>query len=581
LLTSVSAHAIAEPRSHEPPKFEEPPMRSDVVSCDQGLHDEIDKILRDNIAGVMLQIKELLSTWNKTEAQHAAADFHSIIQSTGPTKLQGLRNQPSMDVATDITQSIDTRNAAKTKLETMKTSLRSSGSTDSIGTTFQRSASEAFKQPVIHCYRKADDIRQSLKKGRSFLLIEDFCSQFAEPDRTGCLSDFVSSSTFELGMIIIIFTNIVHTLHQTNRLMSNPHAGSDAVSSLVEVAFTMLYFIEFGLKFLVHRCYMFCNSDKWWNGFDFAIVSVGAFELLLIYVQGGRKTFSANILRIMRVIKVVKVFRAVRVIHFVKELRLMLKCVLGSFISLIWSFILLGGISLLFAIVVVQQLTSAVVDGQLPADQIDIIYERFGSVQQASLTMLKSISGGEDWGPIYDSISKAGIMNSICFLVYVLFVWLSVTNIITAIFVDKALKNARPDADDAMMEKHQDDLGKMKELQSIFRSMDHDNSGTLTLAELQSSFRDCRILSFFEMQGLDIKSSETFFELLTQISKTHEVDMESFVTGCLKMRGYATNIDVFMLLFQTQALGDNLLRAIRHLKQEVGSLQVQATGVAP
>jgi len=489
--------------------------------------------------------------------------------------LQGLRNQPSIDVATNITKSSGTGNTARTRHEIITSSCGSTGSTGctgNYGMTFQRTASETFKRPMIHCYRKAHDIRQSLRKGRSSFLLDDFCNQYVEPDRTGCLADFVSSSMFESGMLIIIIANIAHTLHQTNTLMSNPHAGSDAFSTLVEVTFTILYFIEFVLKFLVHRCYMFCNCDKWWNGFDFAVVSTATFELLLIHVQGGRTTVSANFLRILRVIRVVKVFRAVRVVQFVKELRLMLKCVLGSFISLIWSFVLLGGISLLFAVVVVQQLTSAVVDGQIPADQIDIIYDRFGSVQQASLTMLKSISGGEDWGPIYDSISKAGIMNSICFLVYVLFVWLSVTNIITAIFVDKALKNAKPDADDALMEKHQEDLDKMQELQSIFQSMDHDNSGTLTLAELQSSFRDIRISSFFELQGLDIKSLETFFELLTHISNTHEVDMESFVTGCLKMRGYATNIDVFMLLFQSKALENKLLHAIRDIKLQVHSI---------
>jgi len=248
--------------------------------------------------------------------------------------------------------------------------------------------------------------------------------------------------------------------------------------------------------------------------------------------------------------------------------------VFGSFMSLLWSFVLLAGISILFAIVAVQQLTSALNEGQLPKDQVEIIYERFGSVQEASLTLFKSISGGEDWGPIYDLISKAGITSSVCFMAYVLLIWMSITNIITSVFVDKALKHARPDADEELMEKHKEDLEKVKQLQTIFQSIDADASGTLTLAELQNSFSDCRILSFFELQGLDIKSIETFFTLLTQISETHEVDVESFVTGCLKMRGYATNIDVFMLLFQTKALGDRLSCAIEQCKQEVAELRI-------
>jgi len=54
---------------------------------------------------------------------------------------------------------------------------------------------------------------------------------------------------------------------------------------------------------------------------------------------------------------------------------------------------------MLFAVFLVQLLTSALADGQLAATQIEGIHEQFSTVQQASLTLFKSISGGEDWQP--------------------------------------------------------------------------------------------------------------------------------------------------------------------------------------
>jgi len=276
----------------------------------------------------------------------------------------------------------------------------------------------------------------------------------------------------------------------------------------------------------------------------------------------------------------VKIFRAVRVVQFVKELRLILKCVFGSFLSLMWSVVLLGGISTLFAILIVQQLTSAVAEDQLTAIQVENIYKQFGTVQQAALTLFKSISGGDDWGPIYDLISSGGLVASVYFLAYMLFVWLSVTNIITAIFVDKAMQFAKPDAEDALLEKHKLDLERIGELQTLFRSLDADKSGTLTIDELQKGCLDARIMSIFEMLDLDIKSIEVFFSLLSQVSGSDAVDVQSFVTGCLKMRGYATNIDVFMLLYNTRILGDKLLSSMDHCKCEMEDLRSRVRSVA-
>jgi len=571
LLTAASSCAIAEL------PLEEHPTCADAFFCDPRLSDEIEKILRENIMGVMVQIKEAISTSSQNTTMHKADDIEGATESSDPAKAKlkhKVCTETSMQVAADTCETADPGGSPKLQIESRTQKVHSSASSPRYSSWTQ--SDNFIRQPKISYYRSTTDIQQSVKEHsrcRWVFMFDDMFSTCIEPDRRGPFSDFVSSRMFESAMLMTIIANTVFTIHQTNKQMSNPHMGIDPTSATAELIFTTLYLIEFVLKFLVHRCYMFSNTDKWWNMFDVAIVGMAVVELMLTYAH-GKKVFSASFMRVLRIVRVVKVFRAVRVVQFVKELRLILKCVFGSFMSLLWSFVLLAGISILFAIVAVQQLTSALNEGQLPKDQVEIIYERFGSVQEASLTLFKSISGGEDWGPIYDLISKAGITSSVCFMAYVLLIWMSITNIITSVFVDKALKHARPDADDALMEKHKEDLEKVKQLRTIFQSIDVDGSGTLTLAELQNSFSDDRILSFFELQGLDIKSIETFFTLLTQISETHEVDVESFVTGCLKMRGYATNIDVFMLLFQTKALGDRLSCAIEQCKQEVAELRI-------
>jgi len=241
--------------------------------------------------------------------------------------------------------------------------------------------------------------------------------------------------------------------------------------------------------------------------------------------------------------------------------------------SLFWSCCLLGAISLLFAIVLVQQMSTAVAQGAFNADQVQKTYDMFGSVQGASLTLVKSISGGEDWGPLYELVLRAGKLPACFFLGYVLFIWLSVANIITAVFVDNALKNAKPHTDELILERHKEDFESVRTLQTIFRSLDADNSNTLTLGELKRSFCDLRIINFFEMAGLDIKDVEMFFNVLSQVSESHEVDMDAFVDGCLKMKGYATNMDVFLLLFQSKMAAEKLMLSIGQCKLQMEQLK--------
>jgi len=267
-------------------------------------------------------------------------------------------------------------------------------------------------------------------------------------------------------------------------------------------------------------------------------------------------------------------------VQFVKDLRLMLGCVVGSFVSLMWSFVLLGGVTLLFAAVLVQQMSTAMAEQQIDSNHVEVMYDRFGSVQRASLTLFECISNGDEWGWLFTFTTNMGTMTAACFLLYVLFVWLSLTNIITAIFVEKALKKAKPDAEDRALEKHMQELDHIRELQSIFRSIDADGSSTLTLAELRRSFDDLRIISFFNVQGLDVKDIEMFFKLLTQVSNSPEVDMEAFVSGCLRMKGYATNVDVFTLLYQTKSFGDRMESAIDQCNRKLQQLHAELLDMA-
>jgi len=111
-----------------------------------------------------------------------------------------------------------------------------------------------------------------------------------------------------------------------------------------------------------------------WNLFDFILVVVNTSEQIVSWM--GENTRSLIVTRAVRLLKVAKVLRAVRLMYFLTELRLMVMCLLGSFWSLIWSFVVLIFVALIFAIVLVQDMSNRLKGDGLPlnARELSNIY---------------------------------------------------------------------------------------------------------------------------------------------------------------------------------------------------------------
>jgi len=116
----------------------------------------------------------------------------------------------------------------------------------------------------------------------------------------------------------------------------------------------------------------------------------------------------------------------------------MLNCITVSFMSLLWSILLVAGLTAVFAAVLVQQMTAFVIDNHRTIDKglFDSIVTEFGSVERATFTLFRGISGG-DWTSYYSIVSATGVFNSILFILYIIFVWLCLANIITSVLLTK------------------------------------------------------------------------------------------------------------------------------------------------
>merc|ERR1712113_352931 len=86
-------------------------------------------------------------------------------------------------------------------------------------------------------------------------------------------------------------------------------------------------------------------------------------------------------------------------------------------------------------------------------------------------------------------------------------------------------------------------------LLDLLEEIDVDSKGVITREELQEAFKLERVQHYFSVLDIDIADSNYLFDML-DLDGSNEVDMEEFVTGCLRLKGNAKSIDIHTLMFE-------------------------------
>merc|ERR1712151_1073637 len=122
------------------------------------------------------------------------------------------------------------------------------------------------------------------------------------------------------------------------------------------------------------------------------------------------------------------------------------------------------------------------------------------------------MGGGEDWKQIYDMVVLMGPIAYIVFLFVLTFFLIAAWNIVTAVFLEKAMKKAEEDVDRKTTEKRREDRIRMKEFLERIKKMDKDGNHRLGKKEFTEALEDPGVASYFELRGLDVIDAESFFD---------------------------------------------------------------------
>merc|ERR1711920_390369 len=128
----------------------------------------------------------------------------------------------------------------------------------------------------------------------------------------------------------------------------------------------------------------------------------------------------------------------------------------------------------------------------------------------------------------------------------------AILNVVTAVFCQSAINSAQLDKDLATMQLL-DELNIFSEkLTGLFKSIDSDESGFITLNELEDVLSEPFANAYMESLGISTADAWTLVKLLDH-DKTGTIDLAEFVSGCRDLRGGAKAIHVATLAYDQHA----------------------------
>merc|ERR1711924_272350 len=121
-----------------------------------------------------------------------------------------------------------------------------------------------------------------------------------------------------------------------------------------------------------------------------------------------------------------------------------------------------------------------------------------------------------------------------------------IANTFTAIFVEATIANSDRDKQNMVLGEVSRKKAYIQHVEHLFGHMDSDGSGDISLEEFKTQLHSPYLWHFASSLELEVSEMEAFFNLLSQ-DGTNEVNIETFVVGCMKLRGTARSMDLLCL----------------------------------
>merc|ERR1712194_637510 len=189
---------------------------------------------------------------------------------------------------------------------------------------------------------------------------------------------------------------------------------------------------------------------------------------------------------------------------------------------------------------------------------------RFGSLFDAVLTLFQSMSGGVDWEQVWRDLGALGWGYRGVYLLFIFFSLYVMLNVVTAVFIESTMARSMSDRGLVVQNEVMEKKDFLRAMRKIFRELDCDFDGSITMEEMQQKMMNPEIGAYFTQLGVDPDQVGKLFFLLDR-DKSGTLDQEEFMFGCLKFQGDAKSLDIAVIHQQVLWIHDTLKIVVSHL----------------
>eukprot|EP00746_Dinoflagellata_sp_MGD_P012608 gnl/MRDRNA2_/MRDRNA2_126955_c0_seq1.p1 gnl/MRDRNA2_/MRDRNA2_126955_c0~~gnl/MRDRNA2_/MRDRNA2_126955_c0_seq1.p1 ORF type:complete len:732 (+),score=122.55 gnl/MRDRNA2_/MRDRNA2_126955_c0_seq1:109-2304(+) len=428
-------------------------------------------------------------------------------------------------------------------------------------------ASQAFTDavPVKDLTNETKEMQKQMKKAKSVIGL-DSSRGAVDSDNMGVIqarvAQFAQSSFMETIMLIIILSNTVYMAWETDWVARNLQLTESSMPWVrgVELFFTIVFCVDLALRIFVERKAFIKGKNSTWNALDSFVVAMALVEeALLAFSSGSSVLSSTKVIRVLRILRIIRILRLIRGASLFTELRAICMGIWHTLGSLVWAIVLLLLIIFIFAVYLTQGVSSYLIDTE--PYQSDVYLEacvdddlrqslrtNFGSLLLTMYSLWKAITGGNDWENFGDPLFEVSYATGTVFLMYMCFAICAMFNVVTGIFVNKAVKVIEGDVDLKLLDHTDSRKEHIDAVKRVFEKADTDGSGTLSRQEFREHFDNPVVQAFFASLDLDLEGVgvNQLFDLLNY-DKDNLISYNEFIFGCSSMKGYARNLDLARL----------------------------------
>jgi len=280
---------------------------------------------------------------------------------------------------------------------------------------------------------------------------------------------------------------------------------------------------------------------------DIIVVGIQVSEevvTLALFGYGGSNAIPVNFsfLRLLRVLRLVRLVRLVRLLRFIRDLRTLVTSIFGSLQSLGWTILLLVLIIYVVALFFTQVAWDYLSNVKNEDDK-KIIRMHFGSLGDSFLSLFGAITGGVDWTGMVLPLKSISPLLAPVFSLYIAFSVLAMLNVVMGVFVQNAMKTAKEDSD----------FVTIANVREIFKDVNGGFGGIMTWEDFENQLDTSYMKDYFKVIDIDVSEAKGLFKLL-DLDESGSLDVEEFVSGCIRLRGQAKALDIAVLIHEVRRM---------------------------